>query len=99
MEQTRRRLLQAEPNQKSGNASDEIKAYSKQPAHDDAMSGTYGNVRINPTTSGPYSDSQEITISLASDSFDITEFENSYLHLKLNLRMRFLNAPVVEEPA
>ena len=76
MEATRRRLLQSEPNIKSGKASDEIKACTKEPVRDDAIPGTYGNVRINPTTSGPYSDSQEITVSLASDSFDVTEFES-----------------------
>ena len=96
METTRRRFLQSEPNNESGKASDELKAFTKEPVSDDAIAGTYGNVRINPTTSGPYSDSQEITISLASDSFDVTEFENSFIHLKLRIRMRFLNAPVVE---
>ena len=96
METTRRRLLQAEPNQKSGSASDEIKAYTKEPVRDDALPGTFANARINPTTSGPYSSTQEISISLASDQFDVNEFENSYLHLKLRVRMRFLNAPAVE---
>ena len=89
----RQRIL-SDSNTNTGSIQDEMKSYSMTPVPNDGIN-VYGNVRINPETSGPYSDSQEITVSLCSPNFDVTEFDNSYLHLRLRLRMRFQNAPVV----
>ena len=50
MENTRRRLLN-ESNTDTGSIVDEMKSYSKAPVTNDGIN-VYGNVRINPITSG-----------------------------------------------
>lgn len=96
MASTLRRSLLRENKTEGGSIQDEMKAYSLKPVENDGIN-VYGNVRINPITSGPYSDSQEITVSLCSPNFDVTEFSNSYIHLKMKIRMRYQNAPVITD--
>ena len=90
----RSQILQ-EAHTDDGSIVKEMKSYSIQPVANDGVN-IYSNTRINPDTSGPYSSTQDITIRLTSNNFDVCEFGNSYLHLKVRLRLRFQNAPQVE---
>ena len=94
MESTRRRLLN-EARSQTGAIVDEMKAYALTPVANDGMN-IYGNVRINPITSGPFTNSQEISIPITSTNFDVIEFSNTYLHVLARLRIRCTNAPTVE---
>ena len=94
MESTRRRLLN-EARSQTGAIVDEMKAYALTPVANDGM-GLYGNVRINPITSGPFTNSQEISIPITSTNYDVIELSNSYLHIMARLRIRCSNAPTVE---
>ena len=94
MESTRRRILH-ESNTESGAIVDEMRSYSRVPTKNDGIN-IYGNVRINPITSGPFSNSQEISIPITSSNFDVIEFSNTYLHILARLRIRCSNPPVVE---
>ena len=95
MEGTRRRIL-SEAHTTSGAIVDEMKSYSLTPVENDGIN-IYGNVRINPITSGPFSNSQEISIPITSTNFDVIEFSNSYLHILARLRIRIANPPKVDE--
>ena len=97
MEGTRRRIL-SEAHTTSGAIVDEMKSYSLTPVENDGIN-IYGNVRINPITSGPFSNSQEISIPITSSNFDVIEFSNSYLHILARLRIRVANPPKVDEEA
>ena len=90
----RSQILQ-EAHSQTGAIVDEMKSYSIQPVENDGLN-LYSNTRINPDVSPPFTSSQDITIRLTSNNFDVCEFGNSYLHLKLRLRLRFQNAPKVE---
>ena len=94
MESTRRRIL-SEAHSQTGSVVDEMKSYSLTPVANDGMN-IYGNIRINPLMSGPFSNAQEITIPLTSSNYDIIEFSNTYLHITARLRIRCSNPPVVE---
>ena len=74
MESTRRRLLD-ESNTQTGSIVDEMKSYSKAPVANDGIN-VYGNVRINPITSGPFQTNQEIELPITNTSFDVIEFSN-----------------------
>lgn len=89
----RSRLL-SESNTEDGAIVSEMKSYTLKPIPNDGIH-VYGNTRINPDVSAPFSSSQEITIRLTSPNFDVCEFANSYIHMTLRLRLRFNNAPVV----
>ena len=86
METTRRSLLNA-TRDLEGSIEDTMKTYSLKPILNDGAN-LYGNTRISPKISGPYQDSKEIEISMCSDNFDVTEFENSYMHLDITLTVR-----------
>ena len=90
----RTRLLN-EANTEDGSIVSEMKSYSLEAVPNDGIH-VYGNTRINPDVSAPFTASQEITLRLTSSNFDICEFSNSYIHLNLRLRLRFDHAPVVE---
>ena len=94
MSYTRRRLL-SEAHTETGAIVDEMRSYALTPTKNDGIN-IYGNVRINPITSGPYTNSQEISVPITSTNFDVMEFSNSYLHLLCKLRIRCQNAPAVE---
>ena len=94
MESLRRRILN-ESHSQTGSIVDEMKSYALTPIPNDGMN-IYGNVRINPITSAPFTNSQEITIPITTSNFDVIEFSNTYLHIVARLRIRVANAPVVE---
>ena len=94
MEALRRRIL-SESNTQTGAIVDEMKSYALAPVANDGIN-IYGNIRINPITSGPFTNSQEIQIPITSSNFDVIEFSNTYLHILTRLRIRVNNAPTVE---
>ena len=94
MSQRLRSRLLSESNTQDGSIVSEMKSYSLAPVPNDGIH-VYGNTRINPDVSAPFTSSQEITLRLTSSNFDICEFANSYIHMSLRLRLRFSNAPVV----
>ena len=94
MESLRRRLLN-ESNSQTGAIVDEMKSYALTPVANDGIN-IYSNIRINPETSAPFSNSQEVTIPITSSNFDVIEFSNTYLHILTRLRIRVNNAPTVE---
>ena len=94
MESTRRRILN-ESRSQTGSIVDEMKSYSLKPVENDGLN-LYGNVRVNPLTSGPFTNSQEISIPITTTNFDVIEFSNTYLHIVARLRLRVSNPPVVE---
>ena len=96
MESTRRRLLQ-ESNTESGSIVDEMKSYSREPVANDGIN-VYGNVRINPITSGPFQTNQEIELPITNTSFDVIEFSNSYIHLETQIHVKCNNPPVMNTP-
>ena len=97
MENTRRRLLN-ESNTDTGSIVDEMKSYSKAPVTNDGIN-VYGNVRINPITSGPFQTNQEIELPITNTSFDVIEFSNSYIHLETIIHVRCTNPPVMNTPS
>ena len=94
MSYTRRRVLNEALSQ-TGAIVDEMKSYSLVPTPNDGI-GIYGNIRINPITSAPFTNSQEIQIPITSSNYDVMEFSNTYLHIQARLRIRCSNPPVVE---
>ena len=92
MDLSRQRLLH-EHNTEGGSIADEMKSYSLQPVENDGLH-LYGNTRVNPITSGPFSSNQEIEIPLTTTNFDVCEFINSYIHLKTRISLRCNNPPV-----
>ena len=97
MESTRRRLLQ-ESNTETGSIVDEMKSYSRVPVANDVIN-VYGNVRINPITSGPFQTNQEIELPITNTSFDVIEFSNSYIHLETQIHVRCSNPPAMNTPS
>ena len=81
MEQRRRSFLYTTKNKGEGTIAEAMKSYTKPPRENDGVN-RYHNVRVKPKTSGPYPASTDIEIPITSDSFTITEFDNSYLHLQ-----------------
>ena len=81
MEQRRRSFLFTTKNKGEGTIAEAMKSYTKPPRENDGVN-RYHNVRVKPKTSGPYTSSTDIEIPITSDSFTITEFDNSYLHLQ-----------------
>ena len=90
---TRSRILNESQSQ-DGSIVSEMKAYTIPPVENDGLN-IYGNIRVTPDTSAPFSSSQEINLKLTSTNFDIIEFDNSFIHMQLKLRVRFSNAPTV----
>ena len=81
MEQRRRSFLSTTKNKGEGTIAEAMKSYTKPPRENDGVN-RYHNVRVKPKTSGPYTSSTDIEIPITSDSFTITEFDNTYLHLQ-----------------
>ena len=76
----RQRIL-SDSNTNTGSIQDEMKSYSMTPVPNDGIN-VYGNVRINPETSGPYSDSGSMMIMSASlESTRLTISLNSTTHI------------------
>ena len=94
MSYTRRRVLN-EAHSQTGAIVDEMKSYALMPVANDGMN-IYSNLRLNPITSGPFTNSQEIQIPITTSNFDVIEFSNTYLHILARLRIRCSNPPIVE---
>lgn len=94
MSYNRRRVLN-EAHSQSGAIVDEMKSYSLVPTPNDGIN-IYGNIRINPITSAPFTNSQEIQIPITSSNYDVMEFSNTYIHILARLRIRCTNPPKVE---
>ena len=94
MSYNRRRVLN-EAHSQTGAIVDEMKSYALVPTPNDGI-GIYGNIRINPITSAPFTNSQEIQIPITSSNYDVMEFSNTYLHILARLRIRCSNPPKVE---
>ena len=90
-----RRGILNEARSQTGAIVDEMKAYALTPVANDGMN-IYGNVRINPIQSAPFTNAQEISIPITTTNFDVIEFSNTYLHILAKLRIRVTNPPVVE---
>ena len=90
-----RRQVLNEAHSQSGSIVEEMKSYALQATPNDGI-GIYGNIRINPITSAPFTNSQEIQIPITSSNFDVMEFSNTYLHILARLRIRVSNPPVIE---
>ena len=94
METTRRRLLQ-KSHTESGSVVQEMKSYSFQPVKNDGRND-YGNTRIKSIRSnGPFNTNTEIELPLVSGNWDVTEFENSFIHLNCEAQFRFDDAPTL----
>ena len=90
-----RRQVLKEAHSTTGAIVDEMKSYALTPTANDGIH-IYSNVRVNPITSAPFTNSQEISIPITSSNFDVCEFSNTYLHILARLRIRVTNAPTVE---
>ena len=90
-----RRGILNEARSQTGAIVDEMKAYALTPVANDGMN-IYGNVRINPIQSAPFTNAQEISIPITTTNFDVIEFSNTYLHILAKLRIRVTSPPVVE---
>ena len=92
MEQYRRSNIYS--HQTTGTITNAMLAYSAEPTINDGLN-LYGNTRVKPRTSGPYLDTTDIEMALTSDNFDVCEFENSYIHLTVQVKLRLTNAPTI----
>ena len=89
MEGFRRSLLQAPKGENNGEIVANMKKFALQPATNDGEH-SYTNTRITPKQSPPFGENEQFELSLCSNNFDITEFENSYVHLVLRIRFDFI---------
>ena len=87
METYRRSLLNA-PKSGSGEIVETLKKNSLKPQANDGEH-KYTNTRITPKQPPPYRENDQFELSLCSSNFDVTEFENSYIHLRLRFRFTF----------
>ena len=94
MEQRRRNLLTAGHHDATGSIQHVMGSYIKHPAYNDGEH-KYGNVRVKPKTSGPWQSTTHIELPLTSDTWDITEFENTYIHFVLQVKFYATGIPTI----
>ena len=88
METYRRSILQGPRGELTGEIVETLKKNSLKPAVNDGEH-SYSNTRITPKQPPPFRENDQFELSLCSNNFDVTEFENSYIHLRLNFRFAF----------
>ena len=87
MAQIRREAITDIGDSLKGSIFDNITSKTQVPTAKDGIN-IYGNTRVNPSTQvgkGVSLDGSDTRIQLTSRDFDVCEFSNSYLHLKVNL--------------
>ena len=94
METQRRKLLQ-KSHTESGSVVQEMMSYDFKPVMNDGAN-YYGNARIRSVkNNGNFSSTDEIELPLVSASWDVAEFENSFIHLECDVTITLANKPEI----